>query len=71
MGSPTLPATAAPEYVTTEEFAQLVRTSPATIRYWRHINKGPQAFRLGRRALYDRAEVLAWVEAEKTRQAVA
>jgi predicted DNA-binding transcriptional regulator AlpA len=68
MASP-IPAATAPEYVTTEEFAALVRTSPATVRYWRMIGKGPKSFRLGRRALYDRAEVLAWVEAEKTRQA--
>ena len=58
-----------PDYVTTAEFAELVRTSAATIRYWRHIEKGPRAFRLGRRALYDRAEVVAWITAEKARQA--
>lgn len=65
----TASAAGAAPYMSTEEFAALVHTSPATIRYWRHVGKGPKAFRLGRRALYDRAEVLAWIEAEKTRQA--
>jgi hypothetical protein len=32
------------------EYAQLARTSPETIRYWRHIGKGPRGFKVGRRA---------------------
>ncbi|GIJ25479.1 hypothetical protein Vqi01_06410 [Micromonospora qiuiae] len=51
-----------PEYMTTEEVAELFRTSPETVRYWRHVGKGPKSFKAGgRRVLYDRAEVLAYV----------
>ncbi|MGH3934866.1 MAG: helix-turn-helix transcriptional regulator [Pseudonocardiaceae bacterium] len=47
--------------MTTAEFAELAHTSPETIRYWRHIGRGPASFKLGRRVLYDRSEVLAWI----------
>lgn len=56
--------------ITTEEFAEIARTSPATIRYWRHVGTGPTGFKLGRRVLYDRQEVLAWIEASKQAQSV-
>lgn len=59
-----------PDYMTTDEVAQLLRTSPETVRYWRHIGKGPQSFKLGRRVLYVRAEVIAWIEAEREAQVV-
>jgi excisionase family DNA binding protein len=49
-------------YMTTEEVAQLARTSPETVRYWRHVGRGPGGhFRVGRRVLYDRATVEAWL----------
>ncbi|MGV9481340.1 helix-turn-helix transcriptional regulator [Gordonia aichiensis] len=52
--------------MTTAEVAQLVRTSPETVRYWRHIGKGPKSFKVGRRVLYNAADVTAWLEqAEK------
>jgi hypothetical protein len=37
--------------LTTEEVAQRFRTSPSTVRYWRHIGIGPDGFRVGRRVL--------------------
>lgn len=58
-----------PEYITTHEFAQLVRTSPETVRYWRHIGKGPKPFKLGRKVLYVRSQVEAWID--EARKAVA
>jgi len=42
--------------LTTEEVADRFRTSPATIRYWRHIGISPAGVRVGRRVLYDEAE---------------
>jgi excisionase family DNA binding protein len=60
------------DYMTTEELAQVLRTSPETIRYWRHLgNKGPRSFRVGRRVLYDRKDVLVWLEAAKAGDSVA
>lgn len=53
-------------YMTTAEVAELVRTSPETVRYWRHIGKGPKSFKVGRRVLYAATDVQAWLEqAEK------
>ena len=51
-------------YLTTEEVAERFRTSPGTVRYWRHVRKGPASFRVGARVLYDVALVEAW-EAEQ------
>lgn len=49
-------------YVTTAEVAELCRTSPETVRYWRHIGKGPHSFKLGRKVLYLEADVKAWLD---------
>jgi excisionase family DNA binding protein len=49
------------EYLTTKEVADLLRTSPETVRFWRHVGKGPQSFKVGRRVLYDVADVEAFL----------
>ena len=41
-----------------------------TLRYWRHLGTGPRSYRLGRRVVYDAADLDAWL-AEQRRQAVA
>lgn len=51
-----------PRYLTTPEFAELARTSPATVRYWRHMQYGPQGRKIGRRVLYDAAQVTAFLD---------
>jgi len=43
--------------LTTNELAELYRTSPATVRYWRHIGYGPKGRKVGRRVLYEHSEV--------------
>jgi excisionase family DNA binding protein len=53
-------------YLTTGEVAELVRTSPETVRYWRHIGKGPASFKVGRRVLYEAADVESWLAAAKS-----
>lgn len=45
------------EYLTTDELAGLLRTTPETCRYWRHVGKGPRSFKVGRRVLYAREDV--------------
>jgi predicted DNA-binding transcriptional regulator AlpA len=58
---------AANEYMTTEELAALVRAPSAeTCRYWRNVGKGPRSVRIGRRVLYRRADVEAWIEGQYT-----
>ncbi len=47
--------------LTTEEVAD---TSPATVRYWRHLGIGPAGVRVGRRVLYDEAEIIRWWESK-------
>jgi predicted DNA-binding transcriptional regulator AlpA len=46
--------------LTTEEVAQRFRTSPSTVRYWRHLGTGPTGIRVGRRVLYDEVECDRW-----------
>jgi len=48
-------------YMTTAEVAELLRTSPETVRYWRHVGKGPGSFRVGRKVLYERNDVESWL----------
>lgn len=52
-------------YMTTEEVARLCRTSPETVRFWRHVGKGPRSFKVGRRVLYAAADVEAWLAAAR------
>jgi hypothetical protein len=48
--------------LTTEKVAVRFRTSPATVRYWRHVGIGPAGIKVGRRVLYDEAECDRWWE---------
>ncbi len=50
------------ELLTITEAADLLRAPVATLRYWRHLGTGPRSFRLGRRVLYRRDDLQAWVE---------
>lgn len=49
------------DLITSAEFAEIARTAPETVRYWRHISYGPAGFKVGRRVLYDRAAVESWL----------
>jgi excisionase family DNA binding protein len=48
-------------YLTTEEVAELLRTTPETVRYWRHVGKGPKSFKIGRRVLYANEDVDSFI----------
>lgn len=50
------------KYMTTAEVAELVRAPVSTVRYWRHIGHGPNSGKVGRRVLYERAEVERWLK---------
>ena len=54
-----------PELLTITEAAEVLRTPVATLRYWRHQGIGPRSFRLGRRVLYRRDDVHAWIDAKR------
>ena len=49
-------------FMTTAELADTARTPVETVRYWRHIGKGPKSFKVGRRVLYAVEDVEAWLE---------
>lgn len=49
------------KYLTTEEVAELLRTSPESVRYWAHAGRGPKSFKVGRRRLYAVEDVDAWI----------
>ncbi|MFI9846502.1 helix-turn-helix transcriptional regulator [Nonomuraea sp. NPDC051941] len=44
-------------YLTTAEVAERFRTSPSTVRYWRHIGFGPQGTKIGTKVLYRESAV--------------
>ena len=50
------------ELMTMKEVAALVRVPEATLRYWRHLGKGPRGFRVGRSVRYWRTEVALCLE---------
>lgn len=50
------------ELLTLDEVATMLRTPPATLRYWRHKQSGPPAIKLGRRLVYRAGDVRAWVD---------
>lgn len=49
------------DLLTTEEVAVLTRKSPATIRWLKAMGTGPKCGKLGRRVIYRRADVEAWI----------
>jgi excisionase family DNA binding protein len=54
-----------PDLLTISEAAALLRAPVATLRYWRHMGTGPRSLRLGRRVLYRREDLHAWVDAQQ------
>ncbi len=57
------------DLLTITEAAELLRAPVATLRYWRHLGTGPRSFRLGRRVVYRRDDLQAWVDAQLTEAA--
>lgn len=49
-------------YLTTAEVAAVTRTPVETVRYWRHVGKGPRSFKVGRRVLYAEDDVEQWLD---------
>ena len=56
--------------LTIPEVAEMLRSTDATLRYWRHIGTGPRSFRVGRHGRDRLSDVLAWVD-EQCRNAQA
>jgi predicted DNA-binding transcriptional regulator AlpA len=45
-----------------EDVSALLQVPVATLRYWRQRGEGPPSFRLGKRVMYRRSDVGAWVD---------
>jgi excisionase family DNA binding protein len=56
------------DLLTVEEVAEMARTSVGNIYYWRSIHGEPRAIKLGKRLLFRRPDVEAWL-ASKLEQA--
>lgn len=48
--------------LTLAEVAALLRTSPDTLRYWRHIGTGPRSGKIGRRVVYRESDVMTFLD---------
>lgn len=63
--------TAAPALMTMEEVSEEYRVPVATLRFWRHKGTGPASFKIGRRVMYRREDVQAWLQEQIEAQGVA
>ena len=52
------------DFSTTAEVADLTRRPPSTVAYWRHRGEGPRYAKVGKRVLYRREDVVAWLESQ-------
>lgn len=52
------------DLMTLEEVAEMLRKSPAQIRWMRHNGSGPKSAKIAGRVMYRRSDVLAWVDAQ-------
>lgn len=58
-----------PEYPTATDLEAFTGTPASTWRYWAHIGSGPPSFKLGRRRVWKRAVVLAWLADQESASA--
>lgn len=47
------------------QLSELFRIPESTFRSWRHYGRGPKSFRLGRRVVYKRSDVEAWLKRQQ------
>ena len=53
------------DYLTPMETAQLLKVSEGTLRQWRWLGRGPAFTKAGRRVLYDRRDLEAWLASHR------
>lgn len=57
------------EYLSCEDLEALTGTAASTWRYWAHRGEGPASFKLGRRRVWKRSTVMAWLAAQEVARA--
>jgi excisionase family DNA binding protein len=60
-------AAPAPQYMTTRQLAAQTGLAVVTLEAWRRQGEGPPHVRVGRRVLYERTAVEAWLAAHERR----
>ncbi|KAA0109116.1 AlpA family transcriptional regulator [Mycolicibacterium sp. P9-22] len=53
------------DYLDVHEASALCGLPVSTLRHYRHANTGPESFRIGKKAVWPRHELLAWIEAQR------
>ena len=53
------------EFVDAVELEAMTGTKASTWLYWASKGQGPRSFKLGRRRVWKRAEVLAWIDQQQ------
>lgn len=51
--------------LTPAEVSEMTGIPTGTLRQWRHNDLGPRSWKLAGRIRYDRADVLAWMDAQR------
>ncbi len=57
------------DLLSTPMAAEQLGLSPATLRYWRHVQTGPPYIKLGKHVRYQRADLRAWVRSNRCQPA--
>lgn len=50
------------EFIEDDEAGPVIHQKPGTLRIWRSQGKGPRYFKIGRKALYRRRDLLEFIE---------
>ncbi len=58
-------ASAVPDLLAIDDLASLLRVSRSLLAKWRMVGRGPRFTKVGRRILYEGAEVSRWLEGQK------
>jgi predicted DNA-binding transcriptional regulator AlpA len=53
------------ELIDSLDLEKLTGTKASTWRYWAMLGTGPASFKLGRRRVWRKADVLAWIAAQQ------
>ncbi|PPI95185.1 helix-turn-helix transcriptional regulator [Nocardia nova] len=53
------------EYMQAKDCEQLTGIPAGTWRYWAHIGAGPASFKLGRRRVWRRSTIEAWIKEQE------
>jgi predicted DNA-binding transcriptional regulator AlpA len=53
------------EYLSAPQLELLTGTPASTWRYWAHLGTGPASMKIGRRRVWRKTTVLAWLESQE------